>query len=73
MSRPYHNWPIKINDKPRLDSFLNKLADSLKRKLSYVDVADLIFNHSNVVIDVITAEESAVNNNSDPLQESVPA
>lgn len=48
-----------------------KLASSLGKKLSYVDVASLLFNHSDVVVDAITTAESVVNN--PILKGSVPA
>lgn len=55
------NWPIRSKDKSRLDSFLAKLANGLDRKLSYVDVADLIFNYADSIVDVIVAAESVTN------------
>ncbi len=69
----YKNWPIRYSDAARLDSFVTKLAKGLNKKLSYVDVANLLFNHSDVVVDAIIAAESAINTNSDPLEESVTA
>jgi len=68
----YANWPIRSSDRVRLEKFLTDLSKGLNKKLGYVDVAELILNHSNQIIDVITAAE-AVDNNSGPTKQVVPA
>jgi len=67
----YMNWPIRAQDRPRLQSLLTKLASKLGKKLSYVDVATLLFDNSDIVVDAITTAESVVSNPG--LKGSVPA
>ncbi len=66
-------WNIELDTKTRLDLFKSKLEIALSRpSISQDEFMKLFLTHEEQILDVIVTEES-VNNNTDPLEDEVPA